>query len=81
MLQIAAIVWAVTLGGDASAAPPKAATVKQAKIDAFKKMVQELGKVPRSCRYKGKNLWGKVQVANSYPDIKIQIVKTYPGVP
>jgi len=33
-----------------------------------------------SCSFKGKRLWGKVQVVNSFPDIKVQIVSSFPDV-
>lgn len=30
-----------------------------------------------SCTFNGKNLWGKVQVVKSFPDIKVQVVNAH----
>ena len=38
------------------------------------------GKVGKSCRYKGKKLWGKVKVVTSFPDIKVKIVNSFPDL-
>ena len=37
-------------------------------------------KVGKSCTYKGKKLWGKVQVVDAFPDLKVQIVDAFPDV-
>ena len=39
------------------------------------------GKVGSNCSFKGKKLYGKVQIVNSFPDIKVQVVSSFPGVP
>jgi hypothetical protein len=33
-----------------------------------------------SCSFKGKQLWGKFQVVNAFPDVKVQVVKAFPDV-
>ena len=33
-----------------------------------------------SCSYKGKKLYGKVQVVTSFPDIKVQVVSSFPDL-
>jgi len=33
-----------------------------------------------SCTYKGKKLYGKVQVVSSFPDIKVQVVSSFPDL-
>ena len=37
-------------------------------------------KVGPSCTYKGKKLYGKIQVVNSFPDIKVQVVNSFPDL-
>jgi catabolite regulation protein CreA len=37
------------------------------------------GKVGSDCTYKGKKLYGKIQIVNSFPDIKIRYVTSFPG--
>ena len=32
------------------------------------------------CTYKGKRLYGKVQVVSSFPDIKVQVVSSFPDL-
>lgn len=39
-----------------------------------------MGKLSNSCTYKGKKLWGKVQVVNSFPDFKVQVVSSFPDL-
>ena len=53
---------------------------KQEKIRAFIKLVKEMGKVPRSCRLKGKKLWGKVKIVLSFPDFKVKRVSSFPDL-
>jgi hypothetical protein len=53
---------------------------KQEKIRAFFKMVREMGKVPKSCRLKGKKLWGKVKIVKSFPDFKVKRVSSFPDL-
>ena len=38
------------------------------------------GAVPKSCVFKGKKLWGKVQVVNAFPDFKVQKVTAFPDL-
>jgi hypothetical protein len=38
------------------------------------------GKVGSNCTYKGKKLYGKIQVVNSFPDIKVQVVNSFPDL-
>jgi hypothetical protein len=38
------------------------------------------GNVGKDCTFKGKRLWGKVQVVNAFPDLKVQIVNAFPDV-
>lgn len=33
-----------------------------------------------SCTFKGKQLWGKIQVVTSFPDVKVQVVKAFADV-
>jgi hypothetical protein len=37
------------------------------------------GKVASTCTYKGKKLYRKIQIVNSFPDIKIRYVTSFPG--
>jgi len=37
-------------------------------------------KVGKSCTYKGKQLYGKVQVVKHFPDLKIQKVQNFPDL-
>lgn len=53
---------------------------KPEKIRAFIKMVKEMGKVPKSCRLKGKTLKGKVKIVKSFPDFKVKIVSSFPDL-
>lgn len=32
------------------------------------------------CKFKGKQLWGKIQVVTSFPDVKVQVVRAFPDV-
>ncbi len=62
---------------------PKAAlgqAARQGKIAAFKHLVTALGKVPKSCRLKGKKLQGKVKVVKSFPDFKVKVVSSFPDL-
>ena len=38
------------------------------------------GKVGSDCKYKGKKLWGKVQIVKSFPDLKVQVVSSFPDL-
>lgn len=40
----------------------------------------EMGKVAKSCVFKGKKLWGKIKVVTSFPDFKVQIVNSFPDL-
>lgn len=33
-----------------------------------------------SCTFKGKKLYGKIQVVESFPDVKVQVVTSFPDV-
>ena len=37
------------------------------------------GKVGSDCSFKGKKLYGKVQIVSSFPDIKVQVVSSFRG--
>lgn len=39
-----------------------------------------MGNVPKSCTFKGKKLYGKVQVVDAFPDLKVQVVDAFPDV-
>ncbi len=44
-------------------------------------LVAFAGKVNKSdCKFKGKKLYGKVQVVKSFPDIKVQEVSSFPDL-
>ena len=68
--------------GDQKLAPDATLTqvAKQAKIAAFKHLIAEMGKVPSSCRLKGKKLWGKVKIVSSFPDFKVKKVSSFPDL-
>jgi hypothetical protein len=38
------------------------------------------GKVGSDCKFKGKKLYGKVQIVSSFPDIKVQVVSSFPDL-
>ena len=38
------------------------------------------GNVDSSCSYKGKRLYGKVQVVKHFPDLKVQVVRHFPDL-
>ncbi len=38
------------------------------------------GNVGSDCSFKGKRLYGKVQVVTSFPDIKVQVVSSFPDL-
>jgi hypothetical protein len=38
------------------------------------------GKIPKTCTFKGKKLWGKVQVVEHFPDFKVQVVEHFPDL-
>ena len=40
----------------------------------------ETGKVDSSCTYNGVSLQGKVQVVDSFPDIKVKVVSSFPDL-
>jgi hypothetical protein len=39
-----------------------------------------VGAVPKSCVFKGKKLYGKVQIVNAFPDFKVQKVTAFPDL-
>ena len=41
---------------------------------------EETGVIPKSCVFKGKKLYGKVQVVDSFPDFKVQEVTAFPDI-
>jgi len=38
------------------------------------------GKLNSTCKLKGKNLWGKVQIVKAFPDLKVQVVTAFPDL-
>lgn len=40
----------------------------------------QMGRVSNSCVFRGKRLWGKVQVVRHFPDFKVQVVSHFPDV-
>lgn len=36
--------------------------------------------VGKDCTFKGRKLWGKVQIVTSSPDIKVQVVNSFPDL-
>ncbi len=38
------------------------------------------GAVSSSCMFKGRKMYGKVQVVTSFPDIKVQVVSSFPDL-
>jgi hypothetical protein len=38
------------------------------------------GNVGPSCTFKGKKLFGKVQIVSAFPDIKVQVVSAFPDL-
>ena len=38
------------------------------------------GKVGKSCTFKGKKLYGKYKVVNSFPDFKVKVVSSFPDL-
>jgi hypothetical protein len=40
----------------------------------------QAGNVGKDCMFKGRKLWGKVQVVTSFPDIKVQVVNSFPDL-
>lgn len=37
-------------------------------------------KISSDCSYKGKKLYGKIQVVEQFPDLKIKVVKNFPDL-
>jgi hypothetical protein len=40
----------------------------------------DAGSVSGSCTFKGKKMYGKVQVVTSFPDVKVQVVTSFPDL-
>ena len=38
------------------------------------------GKIGSSCTFKGKKMWGKVKIVNSFPDFKVKVVSSFPDL-
>ena len=38
------------------------------------------GNVGSDCTFKGKKLFGKIQIVSSFPDIKVQVVDSFPDL-
>jgi hypothetical protein len=38
------------------------------------------GSVDHSCTFKGKKLYGKIQIVSAFPDIKVQVVSAFPDL-
>lgn len=36
--------------------------------------------ISKDCIFKGKKLYGKVQVVNAFPDFKVQVVEAFPDL-
>ena len=47
-------------------------------LGLFAVTAAQAGKIGSSCTYKGKKLYGKIQVVNAFPDIKVQKVNVVP---
>jgi hypothetical protein len=63
-----------------AAAKPLHKMTKAEKIRAFFAMVREMGRVPRSCYFRGKKLRGKVKIVRSFPDFKVKRVSSFPDL-
>lgn len=79
--------WMIVIGAAAyifAASSVQAAPAPTQKAEKLEKarqaLVDALGKVPKSCRYKGKKLWGKVKVVKSFPDFKVKVVSSFPDL-
>lgn len=40
----------------------------------------ESGTIGKDCTFKGKKLWGKVEIVTAFPDIKVQVVTAFPDL-
>jgi hypothetical protein len=40
----------------------------------------DAGSVNKSCTFKGKKMYGKIQVVTAFPDIKVQVVNAFPDL-
>ncbi|MCH2108769.1 MAG: hypothetical protein MK135_05535 [Polyangiaceae bacterium] len=38
------------------------------------------GQVSDDCRFEGHQLWGKIQVVKSFPDVKVKVVESFPDL-
>lgn len=36
---------------------------------------------PETCKYKDFKMYGKIEILESFPDVKIQFVESFPGIP
>ena len=78
----------LAFGASSASAAPTLSSEQQreAKKRQFIEMIKaynnavKLGKIGKSCRYKGKKLWGKVKVVKSFPDFKVKIVSSFPDL-
>jgi hypothetical protein len=61
-------------------ATPPAATATTPSTVAGPDDAMPTGAVPKSCVFKGKKLWGKVQIVNSFPDFKVEKVTSFPDL-
>ena len=59
---------------------PRAAATPTVPTVAPADSAAPVGAVPKSCVFKGKRLWGKVQVVNAFPDFKVQKVTAFPDL-
>ncbi len=46
----------------------------------FSSLLQAASGVSKDCSFKGRSLKGKVQIVNSFPDIKVQVVSYFPDL-
>ena len=59
---------------------PRAAAAPAVATVAPQDSTTPAGAVPKSCVFKGKRLWGKVQVVTAFPDFKVQKVTAFPDL-
>jgi hypothetical protein len=79
-----ALVLGLSLLASAAEARTPTAPMQKAATAAMLTVGEEaplpMGAVSSSCTFKGKRLYGKVQVVTSFPDIKVQVVSSFPDL-
>lgn len=81
--MISTLMGCMVLSGAAEARTPLAplqAAASAAVQAAGAEAAVPMGAVGSSCTFKGKKLYGKVQVVTSFPDIKVQVVSSFPDL-